>query len=187
MLRGFIQDLKRFRIVDQRAILTAAKVPVIHENDFSEALSSLRAGDLLAVPRLRALGNDYKQIAERVKKTHAEGNFIWEAGSDRCTDAHGAELLEEAAKEIANEKRGQGKDYKGFGKQGGKAFAEKISKGKLPKGDAAVFWFDKGFTNAQAIERINAVPGYAREWSEGALYRQLGKRNAFAGRRAKEK
>lgn len=183
MLRGVIRHSKAFTAASQEKVLRAAGVKQIYTDQLPHAIASLRKGEGLYVDGLRALGENQTRIVAELEKIHAKGGHVVDASTGRKTGLEGAVLMAEAVAALSNERRGHHDAARLHGLAGAKASAKAKRKGRMPKSEAVIIWRDIALQNYEALDKINADDAYPRKWTMPTLYKNLGKRGAYVGRR----
>lgn len=171
MFRGLIRDTPAFPAAEQEPALLAAGVPstrAIYYDDLPGALISLRRDNRLIVCGFRALGKSRDEIDAEIEKVHSKNAAVMDATTKRLsTGKYRKALVDEAVRDLANERRGPRKD---------------ANKGKMPLDQVAVFWFNKLLKDKQVMAKVNGDPRYRKRWSHTAIWRKLKKRNGITGR-----
>ena len=171
MFRGLTRDTARFPAKEQKAILLAAGVPegAIYDDDPVGAIKSVRADNRLVVCGLRALGKSREEIEAKIDEVHAKakGAAVMDAKTKRTTlGKHRKALVDEAVRDLANERRGPRKRTK--------------KDRRMPWDQVAKYYFHPTMSNAELVAIVSK--GFT-PMSYDTMRRHFGKpRGALVGR-----
>lgn len=149
MDRGHIWTSKAFPESAQRPVVLGAGVEKrsLYVDDFPAALKSLRKGDRLVVHGFRGVGRSIAEIAANLGAVHAKGASVMDAETGRLsTGRYRKTMLDDAAKALANERRGPRKRTK--------------KDRRMPWDAVNQLYFDRRLSNAE-LEAAVCVNGYA--------------------------
>lgn len=180
-------------ICGQRGVPSTGALYVDSENSFpkqrEKLLESLRINgkpDEVLVSDLPVLVRNRKDLKAVRKELRSKKAIIIEGRHNRrSTNAEDfADMIQEAIEFWSRNSRGwTRRQAKEMGAKGGKAAAAGRKRHKAPTGEACAIWHDKSLGTEEAIDKINAMPGYALEWTRTSCYRKFGPRKIPTGPR----
>lgn len=200
MRRFYLRAIPGLSIDKQRAAGLRAGMPTgryasVYEEGRSfpakrnEFIADLRQGDEIMVAVFPVLAADRKDMRAMLAAAKKVGGDVIEFTTGRAANAKGgAEAALDAADYWSARNKIFGKETPAeAGARGGAVASAKRKAAKMPIEAAAPIWRDRKFTTDQAVDAINSDPRYERKWSASQLYRELGPREAKAGRRPRAK
>jgi hypothetical protein len=168
--RGYARNEREEHLLRESGIKT------IYRADRGETLDKfkMRKGELLGVASLRSFGETRRDMVAAIGQVHVWGAAIIDMHPENPlrSDRDGAAMLDRAlAKFIPTPEQARAM-------QEASMVARLKGKKRMPMREAAAIWHSARFSTVEAIE-------FMYGWAQATAYKQLGKRNVPAGRRAK--
>lgn len=197
MLRAHLRQIPGLNLATQNNMADKDGVQKkARYDDLSEAVGGMRSGDLLWVADLTVLADNRDELIRVLNRLstakYPVGIHEGRTGRVSLPPHDGAHMAIEAlARWSSANKRFGVHTPEEAGEIGGKVAARRRRKQKLPKSEAAKYWYDKALADLDTdaivakIKEVGRAAGFKSDWSKDALYRALGKRGVFAGRKMK--
>lgn len=183
---GFCRNLRGWGAETQRKILVESGVPNdriyidgVNGAGLGTALSAIRPGEVLELAGgLRALATGRADIVAELDIVIAAGKVVIDTQTGLRSDRDGAKMVHLALAKVNSEKQAKGPINASVnGTKGAHIRAENEKEKRAPISQATKVWMKKdGRTNAEKL----ADPGM-RGWTQGTVYRHIGKSDRPCG------